>query len=90
MSQKSKTLESNVVGISPLGGNGVEGTGDGMAAVRDTDIQKVPLFWDSRVGAYISEQAIEELDDREVTEQKAQAHQDEEDFRQKAGYGNNQ
>ena len=90
MGRKDPTLENNVFGISPLGGNSVEGTGDGMAAVRDTAIQGVPLFYDARVGAYISEQAIEELDDREISEQKARIHQEEEEFRQKAGYGNNQ
>ena len=76
-------------GISPLGGNSVEGTGDGMAEVRDTEQQGVPLIWDSRVGAYISEQAIQELDDKEISEQKARIHQDELDFRTRAGYNNN-
>lgn len=90
MGRKDNNLENTVFGISPLGGNSVEGTGDGMAEVRDEDIQGVPLIWDSRVGAYISEQAIQELDDKEISEQKARIHQDEMDFRTKAGYGNNQ
>ena len=90
MSKKDQTLEHNVFGTSPLGGNSVEGTGDGMAAVRDTDVQGVPLFWDSRVGAYISEQAQQELDDKEITEQKHRIWQEEQDFRNKAGYGTNQ
>ncbi len=90
MSKKDPTLEDKVFGTSPLGGNSVEGTGDGMAAVRDTDVQGVPLFWDSRVGAYISEQAIQELDDKDISEQKRRIHEEEIDFHQRAGYGTNQ
>lgn len=90
MGKKDKTLENNVFGLSPLGGNSAEGTGDGMAEIRNTEVQGVPLFFDSRVGAYISEQAIQELDDKEVSEEKARIFQEEQDFRQKAGYGTNQ
>lgn len=77
-------------GVSPLGGNSVEGTGDGMAEVRDTETQGVPLVWDPRVQAYISEQAVMELDDKDISEEKRRIAQEEEDFRNKAGYGNNQ
>lgn len=73
-------------GISPFGGNSVEGTGDGMAAVRDTAVQGVPLFYDSRVDNFISEQAIEELDDREASLIQAEQFNEEEEFRTKAGY----
>ena len=90
MSRKDKTLEDTVFGTSPLGGNSVEGTGDGMAVVRDSDTQGVPLVWDSRVSAYISEQAVQELDDKDISEQEAQVFQTEESFRRRAGYGNNQ
>lgn len=90
MSRKDKTLENTVFGVSPLGGNSVEGTGDGMAEVRDTETQGVPLVWDPRVQAYISEQAVMELDDKDISEEKRRIAQEEEDFRNKAGYGNNQ
>lgn len=82
----SDKFESNVVGTSPLGGNGAEGTANHCAAVRNTSILKVPLFYDSRVGGYISEQAIDELNDRDVSLKKQQAFNREEQFRAKAGY----
>lgn len=75
-----------VTGISPLGGNGIEGTGSGMAEIRDTSVQDVPLFWDDRAKAYISEQAIEELDDRDISLAKAKVYNEEEEFRAKAGF----
>lgn len=75
-----------VVGISPFGGNGVEGTDDGMAAVRDTAVQSVPLVWDDRVKAYISEQAVDDLDDRDDSLDKAQVFNQEQEFMAKAGY----
>jgi hypothetical protein len=90
MVNRDKTLEDKVFGISPLGGNSVEGTGDGMAEVRSTETQGVPLVWDPRVNAFISEQAVMELDDRDISEQRRLIHQEEEDFRQKAGFGTNQ
>lgn len=82
----SKRPQDTVIGTSPLGGNGAEGTVSGFAEVRDTSVQKVPLFWDARVGAYISEQAIEELDDRDNSLAKAQVFNQEEEFKAKAGY----
>ena len=80
--------EQVVFGKSPLGGNSVEGTnsGDDMAAVKTTAIQGVPLFYDARVNNFISEQAIEELDDRDISLQKADVFNRSEEFRQKAGY----
>src|SRR3990167_446557 len=78
--------EDIVFDISPLGGNGVEGTVTGFAEVRDTSVHSVPLFWDDRVKAYISEQAIEELDDKDLSEKQAEIFNKEEEFRMKAGY----
>ncbi len=82
----SKDPEQTIYGKSPLGGNSVEGTTDGCAAVRDSEIQGVPLFWDDRVKAYISEQAVEELDDRDLTLSRADDFNSEEEFRVKAGF----
>jgi len=81
----SKNLD-NVVGISPLGGNSVEGAASGMAEVRDTSIQAVPLVYDARVDAFISEQAVQELDDRDIGLAKAEQYRQEEEFRAKIGY----
>lgn len=78
--------EENVFGNSPLGGNSVEGTVTGMAEVRSTDIQGVPLVYDHRVGAFISEQAVDELNDRDISSARAEEFNREEEFRQKAGF----
>ena len=85
--KNSSNPGETIFGISPLGGNSVEGTGDGMAEVRDTSVQGVPLFWDSRVGAYISEQAIDELNDRDISDRARDGFQKEEEFYQKARQG---
>jgi hypothetical protein len=77
--------QQTVFGISPLGGNSVEGTGAGMAEIRDTTIQGVPLFYDRRVNAYISELAISELDDRDTSLARNEEARKEEEFRTKAG-----
>ena len=82
---KPSSPEDNVFGISPLGGNSVEGTGPGMAEIRDTSVQGVPLFWDSRVNAYISEQAVDELNDRDIGECAREDHRREESFYNKIG-----
>lgn len=76
----------NVYGISPLGGNSVEGTGSGLAEVRDTTVQGVPLVWDDRVKAFISEQAKEELDDRDIGEAARDGFEKEQEFLSKIGY----
>lgn len=82
----SRNPQDNVVGTSPLGGSGIEATGACNAPIRDTSVQKVPLLWDDRVGAYISEQAIEELDDREESERRAETTNREEEYRSQSGY----
>lgn len=81
-----KNLKENVVGISPLGGNAIEGTVTGFAEVRNTATEEVPLFYDSRVGSFISEQAIDELDDKDDSDAKRIAHQREDEFRAKIGF----
>jgi len=78
--------EKNVYGNSPLGGNSVEGTQDGFADVKTTEIQGVPLFYDPRVDNFISEQAIDDLDDRDSSLFRSRDFRREEEFRAKAGY----
>lgn len=75
-----------VSGISPLGGNAVEGTSSGFAPVRDTAVFAVPLEYSPNVGVYVSEQAQEELDDKEHARKLSEEFNEEEAFRQKAGY----
>lgn len=74
------------VGISPLGGNSVEGTADGFAPVVDASVQAVPLVYDPRVGAYISEQAVDELDDRDASRETSEQHRKEDEYRAKIGF----
>lgn len=78
--------EKNVYGNSPLGGNSVEGTQAGFASVKTTEIQGVPLFYDPRVDNFISRQAIDDLDDRDISLFDQRDFRREEEFRQKAGY----
>jgi hypothetical protein len=87
MNKLSCNPEENVFGISPLGGNSAEGTGSGLAEVRDTAVQGVPLVFDRRVGNFISEQAVDELDDRDISLARADEFQREESFMVKAGFG---
>ena len=85
MEKNRKNIEDNVFGISPLGGNSVEGTDDGFAAVIDDEVQAVPLTYDYRVGAYVSDLAIMELDDLDISRIKADAYREEQDFWNKVG-----
>ena len=78
--------ERTVFGKSPLGGNSVEGTANGFAAVRNTEVQGVPLFYDERVDNFISEQAIDNLDDRDISLIAAEEFEKDEEFRKKAGF----
>jgi hypothetical protein len=86
MSNPSVNPEENVYGKSPLGGNAIEGTGAGLAPVRDTSVSGVPLFWDTRAQAYISEQAIQELDDRDCSDVARDGYEREQEFLNKIGY----
>ena len=76
MGKDNSPFPSTIVGISPLGGNSSE----------DGEIQAVPLVYSEEVGAYISEQAQEEIEDREMTEIQREADEEEEEFRAKAGF----
>ena len=76
MAKRSISPEENVFGLSPLGGNSVDGS----------TIEGVPLVWDDRVKAYISEQAVEELDDRDISLARRAEEEKEQSFLQKIGY----
>lgn len=86
MKKSSCNIDDNVHGLSPLGGNSIEGTSTGAAPVRDTEVQGVPLFWDHRAQAYISEQAIDELNDRDLSEVRRSEENKEIEFLTKIGY----
>ena len=68
-----------IFGLSPLGGNCLEGSASG-------DVEGVTLVFDIRVNTYISHQAVEELDDRDLALLKQEQYNDEEEFRFRAGY----
>ena len=76
MGKRSTDPELNVFGLSPLGGNSVDGT----------STEGVPLVWDDRVKAYISEQAVQELDDRDISLARRADENREQEFLQKSGY----
>jgi len=76
MAKRSSDPELNVFGLSPLGGNSVD----------DANTEGVPLVWDDRVKAYISEQAVEELDDRDISLARRAEEEKTQTFLQKVGY----
>ena len=86
MNKKSTEIDFPVYGRSPLGGNAKEGTATGFAPIRNTEIMDVPLFYDKRVGDYISKLAIQELDDEEVDEIKQSNFVEREQFLKQAGF----
>lgn len=65
-----------VFGISPKGGN----------SNNSDTIEGVPLVFDRILGAWVSEQAHEEEQDRLVDEERRLAFEEEENFRRKAGF----
>jgi len=76
MGRKGSRPEDTVFGLSPLGGNSTDGT----------EVQGVPLFWDERAQAFISEQAVQELDDRDIANMARAEYEREDSFRQQAGF----
>jgi hypothetical protein len=76
MKRPSTNPEENVFGLSPLGGNSTDGG----------NTEGVPLFWDDRVGSFISEQAVQELDDRDISAASRDGYNKEQEFLQKIGY----
>lgn len=80
MARENIKFPEVIMGKSPLGGSSVDENIDGDS------VPEVPLVYDARVDAYVSEQAVEELDDREITEERQKISEDEEAFRLNAGY----
>lgn len=78
--------EDVIIGISPLGGNAVEGTSDADADVRDTSIREVPLVFDPFTGTYVAEHRAVDMENDEVSLEEARNHQDELEFLAKAGF----
>ena len=83
---RDQTFEDKVVGVGPQGGNSIDGDSDGYNAITNASIQAVPLFWDGRVGAYISELAMQELDDIDASLILHDEFQEAEEFRARIGY----
>ena len=84
--RKRNNPEFKVFGISSLGGNAVEATGTQYAPITDDSVQKVPLVYDERVDEYVSELAVMEMDDQDISLAKQEVFLAEEEFRAKAGY----
>ena len=78
-----------IFGLSPAGGNAVEGTSDADAEVRDTTKRGIPLVYYAPLNSYISEQRMLELESEEESLETAQEHRDEEEFLTKAGFKRN-
>lgn len=73
-------------GLSPLGGNAREGTATGFAPIRNTELMGVPLEIDPISGEYVSKLAIIEQEDKRHALALAQKTQEDEAFRQQAGF----
>ena len=82
---KKGILKDTAWGISPLGGNSIEGTGPSSAPVREMATQEVPLEYDPRVGNFISEQGVDDLDDKDITIMRAKKWNRDQEWRAKAG-----
>lgn len=87
---KKGILKETAWGISPLGGNSIggnsiEGTGPSNAPIRDLSTQEVPLVYDSRVGSFISEQSVDDLDDLDISVRRAKRWDRDQAWRAKAG-----
>lgn len=82
---KKGILKDTAWGISPLGGNSIEGTGPSNAPIRDTTVQEVPLVYDPRVGNFVSEQGVDDLDDKDITIMRAKKWDRDAQWRAMAG-----
>ena len=83
---KKGILKDTAWGISPLGGNSIEGTaGPDNAPIREPEVQEVPLVYDPRVGNFISEQGVDDLDDKDMTLRRAKRWEKDAAWRAKAG-----
>lgn len=82
---KKGILKETAWGISPLGGNSIEGTSPSSAPVRETSVEEVPLVYDPRVGNFISEQGVDDLDDKDITIMRAKRWDRDAQWRAMAG-----
>ena len=83
---KKGILKETAWGISPLGGNSIEGTdGPDNAPVRESAVQEVPLVYEPRVGNFVSEQGVDDLDDKDESIRKAKRWERDAAWRAKAG-----
>ena len=86
MTVKKSVTDFQPWGISPKGGNALEVTSSGFAPVRDTEEQGVDLYLDPESGAYVSKLAIWEQEDREHAIKLAEKWNDDQEFRNQAGF----
>lgn len=75
-----------VIGLSPLGNNSVEGTGDGDTPITDTSTREVPLVYDPITGTYCAKLSKVNQEDRLTGLEIARRTNEDQDFLAKAGY----
>lgn len=88
MSEKSCKKGFSPWGLSPKGFNAKEATGPGtaFAPVRNTEVMGVPLILDPESGAYVSKHAVQEQEYREAAINLAEKWNEDEEFRNQAGF----
>lgn len=77
--------ENIIQGTSPIGGNGVEGTSNADAPIRDTEIQEIPLVYDPVTGDYVAAHRKVDKENEIITHQKSKAYEQEMVFLRTAG-----
>lgn len=75
-----------VYGISPQGGNAKEGTADGFAAIRNTEMMDVPLVYDKFTNTWVSKLAAQESIDRNAHRVKDRNERERDSLLNKAGF----
>lgn len=75
-----------VIGLSPLGNNFVQGTGPGDTPITDTTEQAVPLVFDPITGLYEAKLSKVNQEDREVGLEVARLTNEDQAFLGRAGY----
>lgn len=79
-------LNPQVIGLSPLGNNFVQGTGSGDTPITDTTEQGVPLVFDPITGTYCAKLSKVNQEDREVGLEVARLTSEDQAFLGRAGY----
>ena len=79
-------LNPQIIGLSPLGNNFVQGTGPGDTPIDNTAEQEVPLVFDPITGTYCAKLSKVNQEDRLVGLEVARLTNDDQSFLARAGY----